>query len=221
MKMIPDKTGRFRMRPFWEVAELERMCEETITGLLRKRYGFDRVPVPTEAITVLIERDAAELDVATDLSDEVYDGFGVTLFYAGRKPTVKIARELWEKRSRNNRLRMTLAHEYGHVMLHAWLYETYAISKDPQRCYWNTLHPARHVVDWAEWQAGYAGAALLMPDSFMRRAVEAFFVERKERPPVAKDSAEASSLAQRISLAFDVSVEAATVRLAKLSYFTD
>ena len=60
MKMIPDKTGRFRMRPFWEVAELERMCEETITGLLRKRYGFDRVPVPTEAITVLIERDAAE-----------------------------------------------------------------------------------------------------------------------------------------------------------------
>ena len=97
MKMIPDKTGRFSMRPYWDVAELERMCEETITGLLRQRYGFDRVPVPTEAITLLIERDAAELDVATDLSDEVYDGFGVTLFYDGRKPTVKIARELWEQ----------------------------------------------------------------------------------------------------------------------------
>ena len=54
--MIPDKTGRFKLRPFWDVAELERMCEETITGLLRQRYGFDRVPVPTEAITVLIER---------------------------------------------------------------------------------------------------------------------------------------------------------------------
>jgi hypothetical protein len=102
------------VRPYWEVAELERMCEETITSLLRQRYGFDRVPVPTEAITVLIERDAAELDVATDLSDEVYDGFGVTLFYVDRKPTVKIARELWEQRGRNNRLRMTLAHEYGH-----------------------------------------------------------------------------------------------------------
>jgi len=67
VKMIPDRTGRFSMRPFWEVAELERMCEETITGLLRQRYGFERVPVPTEAIMVLIERDAAELDVATDL----------------------------------------------------------------------------------------------------------------------------------------------------------
>ena len=77
------------------------------------------------------------------------------------------------------------------------------------------------MVDWAEWQAGYAGAALLMPESFIRRAAEAYFVERKERSPVAKDSAEASSLAQRISLTFDVSVEAAMVRLAKLGYFTD
>ena len=87
------------------------MCirDRTITGLLRQRYGFDRIPVSTEAITVLIERDAAELDVATDLSEEVYDGFGVTLFYVGRRPTVKIARELWQQRSRNNRLRMTLA----------------------------------------------------------------------------------------------------------------
>ena len=60
-----------------------------------------------------------------------------------------------------------------------------------------------------------------MPESFMRRAVEAYFGERKERPPLAKDSADASTLAQRISLAFDVSVEAATVRLAKLGYLTD
>jgi hypothetical protein len=219
--MIPDKTGRFSMRPFWEAAELEQMCEETITGLLRQRYGFDRVPVPTEAITVLIERDAGDLDFASDLSDELYDTFGVTLFFPGRKPTVKIARELWEQRSRNNRLRMTLAHEYGHLLLHTWLYDKYAKSQDPQRCYWKNLHPTSRVIDWLEWQAGYAGAALLMPESFMRRAAEAYLIERNERRPLAKGSADASSLAQRISLAFDVSVEAATVRLAKLSYLTD
>jgi Zn-dependent peptidase ImmA (M78 family) len=72
------------------------------------------------------------------------------------------------------------------------------------------------VVDWAEWQAGYAGAALLMPESFIRRAAEAYFADRKEHPPVAKDSADASTLAQRISLAFDVSAKAATVRLRVL-----
>jgi Zn-dependent peptidase ImmA (M78 family) len=219
--MIPDKTGRFSLRPFWEVAELELMCEETITGLLRQRYGFDRVPVPTEAITVLIERDAGDLDFATDLSDDFYDTFGVTLFSPGRKPTVKIARELWEQRSRSNRLRMTLAHEYGHVLLHTWLYDEYAKSQDPQRCYWKNLHPTRRVIDWLEWQAGYAGAALLMPESFVKRATAAYFAERRDRPPVGKDSADASALAQRISLTFDVSVEAAKVRLAKRNCLTD
>ena len=70
MKMIPDRTGRFKKRPYWEVSELEQKCEETITGFLRERYGFDRIPVPTEAFTLLIERDAADFDVATDLSDD-------------------------------------------------------------------------------------------------------------------------------------------------------
>jgi hypothetical protein len=43
--MIPDTTGRFPLRPYWEAAELEEKCEETITSLLRERYRFDRVPV--------------------------------------------------------------------------------------------------------------------------------------------------------------------------------
>jgi len=49
--MIPDTTGRFPSRPYWEAAELEGKCEEAITSFLRDRYGFDRIPVPTEAIT--------------------------------------------------------------------------------------------------------------------------------------------------------------------------
>ena len=76
-----------------------------------------------QAFTLLIERDAADLDIASDLSDDTYETFGVTLFHRGGKPTVKIARKLWEQRSHSNRLRITLAHEYGHVMLHAWLYD--------------------------------------------------------------------------------------------------
>lgn len=30
MKMIPDRTGRFLKRPYWETAELEGMCEGAI-----------------------------------------------------------------------------------------------------------------------------------------------------------------------------------------------
>jgi hypothetical protein len=105
-------------------------------------------------------------------------------------------------------------------MLHTWLYDQYAVSDSPQRCYWNDLLPTSHVVDWAEWQAGYAGGALLMPESSARRTATAYFRNRSVRPPVAESAQEASVLRQRISLAFDVSVEASTVRLKQLGYLT-
>jgi hypothetical protein len=60
-----------------------------------------------------------------------------------------------------------------------------------------------------------------MPESFMRRAVEAYFRGRKEQPPVARASREAATLGDRISLAFDVSVDAAVVRLSQLGYLTE
>jgi Zn-dependent peptidase ImmA (M78 family) len=221
MKMIPDRSGRFPERPHWEIRELEQMCEETITSFLRERYGFERIAVPTEAITAIIERDAGDLDLRPGLSDDKYEVFGYTVFQRGEKPRVIIARELWEQRHRSNRLRMTLGHEYGHVLLHTWLYDKYGSAAEPQRCHWRDLLPAERMADWAEWQAGYAGGALLMPESFIRRAVAAFFRERHEEPPVMRHSADALALSDRLALTFDVSVEAATVRLAQLGYLTD
>jgi hypothetical protein len=66
VKMIPDRTGRFKERPYWDAAELDEKCEQAITDFLRQRYGFDRIPVPTEALTEIIERDAVELDVSIE-----------------------------------------------------------------------------------------------------------------------------------------------------------
>jgi hypothetical protein len=219
--MIPDRIARFPERPHCEISELEQMCEETITTFLRERYGFERIEVPTEAITAIIERDAGDLDLRPDLSDDEYEVFGYTVFPRGEKPRVIIARELWEQRHRSNRLRMTLGHEYGHVLLHMWLYDKYASAAEPQRCHWRDLLPAERMADSAEWQAGYAGGALLMPESLIRRAVAAFFRERHEEPPVMRNCADALTLSERVALTFDVSVEATTVRLAKLGYLTD
>ncbi len=218
MKMVRDRTGRFPERPHWEIWELEQKCEESITSFLRHRYGFERIPAPTEALTEIIERDGADFDVKPNLSDHRYEVFGYTEFQRGKKPIVTIARELWDQRHRNNRLRMTLGHEYGHVLLHTWLYDKYGPAGGPELCYWQSLLPTEGVVDWMEWQAGYAGAALLMPGSFVRRAVAAFFRDCKEEPPARKGSATASALCERIALAFEVSDQAAMVRLAKLGY---
>lgn len=114
-------------------------------------------------------------------------------------------------------MRTTLTHEYGHILLHTWLYDKYATSSGPQLCYWHSMLPTSAVVDWFEWQAGFASGCLLMPDSFMRRAAEAYFQGRKEQPPVPKTSRAASELSDRVSLAFDVSVDAAIVRLSQLA----
>jgi hypothetical protein len=58
-----------------------------------------------------------------NLPDETCEVFGYTQFERGKKPLVKLARELREQQHRNNRLRTTLTREYGHILLHAWLYE--------------------------------------------------------------------------------------------------
>jgi hypothetical protein len=220
VKMIPDRTGRFRERPYWESSELEEISDRTITGFLRERYGFDRIPVPTEALTLLIERDAADLDLSANLSDQEHEVFGVTYFFSGKRPQVKILRELWEQSWRVNRLRTTLAHEYGHVLLHAWLYDRPEAPPGPQTCYWRTMLPSMSTIDWMEWQAGYVSGALLMPESFIRRAAEAYFQRRHIGTPVPRDTREGAELAQRISLVFEVSPEAATVRLSQLGFFT-
>ncbi len=47
---------------------------------------------------------------------------GVTDFCPGEKPTVRIAHQLSEEPRRENRLRTTLTHEYGHVKFHAFLW---------------------------------------------------------------------------------------------------
>ena len=49
------------------------MCEETIIGILHGCCGFERIPAPTEAMTLLIEGNAAERDLAMNLSDESYE----------------------------------------------------------------------------------------------------------------------------------------------------
>ena len=85
MKKVPDRTWRFPERPHWEIRELEQMCEETITSFLRQHFGFERIPVPTDAVTMLIERDAADLDLATNLSDDMHEVFGFTQFEARSK----------------------------------------------------------------------------------------------------------------------------------------
>jgi hypothetical protein len=123
VKYVPDRTGRFSQRPHYEPKELDRECENIIAGFLKEWHGAAKYPVSTDDLTVLIERDTESLDQFADLSSYGCNVEGLTHFQAGRKPRVRISASLAGNENRQNRLRTTLAHEYGHVRFHAYLWD--------------------------------------------------------------------------------------------------
>src|SRR2546426_3507414 len=98
VKYVRDTTGRFSMRPFYEEAELDQECERIITEFMQERCGGFTLPIPTDVLTKLIERDAEDLDLYADLSTEGAEVQGVTDFIPGHKPRVRIAYELSEEK---------------------------------------------------------------------------------------------------------------------------
>jgi len=94
MILKPDYTGRFPERPHWEIDELEQRCEEILTPFLESRYGQPPARVPTQDLLILIDREAEELDLHSELiadrpGEEIH---GVTWFFPGAKPKVQINR---------------------------------------------------------------------------------------------------------------------------------
>jgi len=130
MKLVRDTTGRFLERPHYEPKELDQECESLICGFLKGKYGSAIFPVSTDDLATLIEQEAEDLDLYADLSMYGENVEGVTIFIPGGKPEVKIAKELSEDSRRENRLRTTLTHEFGHVHFHSYLFEPAAPSME-------------------------------------------------------------------------------------------
>jgi hypothetical protein len=170
-RYVRDSTGRFQQRPHYEPKELDLECERIIKAFLTDLYGEVKFPVRTEDLKKLIERDADDLDVYADLTSYGQDVEGVTEFTPGERPKVRVSASLTEDDRRENRLRTTLTHEYGHVHFHAYLWDLEPPTVDLLRRYPNgdkiickrdTMIDAVQT-DWMEWQAGYVCGALLMP----------------------------------------------------------
>jgi IrrE N-terminal-like domain len=228
MKYLPDRSGRFPKRPHYEPSELDQECEHIITDFMCSHCGGFRLPIPTEALTKLIERDADDLDLFADLSGEGEDVEGVTDFIPQERPRVRIRSSLSDA-GRENRFRTTLAHEYGHVKFHDFLWQ--AEVKNPRlhpqfaqaaspKCHRGRILDAPYS-DWMEWQAGYVSGALLMPVRSMREITGRFLEDHKLFTPVPASAEESGKLINLISAAFAVSRDAARVRLLKLNLLSD
>ena len=218
MMMIPDRTGRFPERPHYNIGELEADSENLITDFLMRRYGQLVIPVPTPALVALLERDAQAIDLYCDLTAEGEEIHGLTEFFPGSKPRVSVARELAFQHWREHRLRSTLTHEYGHVHWHAPLYDRYCGHGERHKCARGSVLPQRGDCDWMEWQAGYVSGVLLMPKSRVELHVTAFRAERAIEGPLDPKSVEGRVLIKRTGELFNVSEEAAEVRLGQLGH---
>jgi len=227
LRLCPDKTGRFAVRPYYENGEIDRLCERAIEGFMEERYGGLELPIPTDALTKLIERDAEDLDLYANLASHGPGADGATEFRAGLKPRVRVAGELGAllgQGRREHRLRTTLSHEYGHIMLHRGLYGGKAASPellDDPVCKRATMLQAPGT-DWMEWQAGYCCGALLMPVTRLKKLVSEHLERRGiHAGSVRRDTPRAGELIHTVSKTFFVSREAARVRLDRLGCLTD
>lgn len=227
MKWVPDRTGRFPQRPHWKPEELDAECEAVLAEFRRSTGRASGFPLSTDDLTVLLESSVDELDLYADLSTEEGDVEGLTEFNPGQRPRVRISAALTTDPRRANRLRTTITHEFGHVRLHGFLVafdRPIGMFDDPSRtltaCRRETLIDAP-IVDWLEWQAAYASGSYLMP----RAAVSAVVAEILERErtfgPAVQATLVADSIVAAIVGAFQVSREAAAVRLKKLKHLVD
>lgn len=224
MRQVRDTTGRFSLRPHYEPSELDRACEQVLAGFYQSQGGKVPVPIPTDDLTRLIERDVSDFDPGADLSRYGADVEGVTEFRRGHKPRVRISAALAYEERRENRYRTTLTHEYGHVHFHAYLFEiepkTDGLFAGPdstgvQVCKREAILSAARI-DWMEWQAGYVCGALLMPKTLLCRAVAGYQETHRLFGPAGFDTPHGRALIELVRRTFSVSEDAARVRLLKL-----
>ena len=234
MRMVRDTTGRFALRPHFSSDELDAECEQIITSFLVSRYGEARFPVSTEDLATLIEKEAEDLDQYADLSEFGPGVEGVTIFCPGQRPRVKVSATLAEDRGRENRLRTTLTHEYGHVRLHASLFDVpqgtadlFGTAGEPavrangnniQICKRDTIVGAS-ASDWMEWQAGHVCGAILMPASAVRALVKKFLDDEGGGAPFTGRLG--TQVVEEVRSAYQVSTQAAEVRLTRLGLLSD
>ena len=231
--MVMDTTARER-RPYYEPSELDAECERIVMDFLRQKYGLLSFPLSTDDLSILVEKDTSDLDLYADLSSEGEDVEGITDFFAHKKPAVKISKTLSAGDTNSHRLRNTLAHEYGHVKFHYFLWDM-SLKTEQSGNFIKTLSRQRRKIDdlrkksnrgripvipgprcrsiniidaseddWMEWQAGYAGGAMLMPVT----AVKKYLAGEGGGDDIIASTAKT----------FDVSISAAAARLKQLGF---
>jgi hypothetical protein len=216
---MADKTRRFPKRPFFSLEGMDRHCERIVQLHNSGLYGQPVPGLRTDGLLRMLN-DYADLHMYADVSNYGEGVEAVTCFKSCAKPAVRVGKELFFDRSQINHLRFVLAHEFAHARFHsaAWR-RRWITEEDVRRCSPNRMLTLDAGYDWFEWQANFLGASTLMPKSQVRCVVAAYF-GGKELTRMPRDCRYAHDLTQRVAELFEVSYDAANIRLFQLGWLT-
>ena len=228
MKMVKDRSGPFEERPFYEQKEIESIS----TTELRKVELLPRRPEPIRVDRFIEKR----FGLVEDYDDLPAGILGYTQFGSQGAEAVIISRSLEEEHSRvaERRIRTTLAHEAGHILLHAHLfamshrrenYRPFSNEFDAQDrtvlCRGNYVETggassSGYDGRWWEFQANQAMGALLLPKALVLNALDGLLTSEGIMGIPRLDPANRLRASGLLSITFDVNRVVAQRRLEQL-----
>jgi len=225
MRRFRDPNGERRL--WFEPGEIENVMEAE----LARSQAMPTLANPVTDMEWFVETHlGAQLDQYADLDSAI---LGVTEFRVGATPVVRINKDLTgiaidDEHSPNymrGRWRATLAHEAAHIILHRRLFNLNPDQRDlfdsgedddetnrVQHCLKRNLLFRGTASDWREVQANMGMAALLMPRPLF---VQAFY-EETGGENLSRGTADVTGIVARLASRFQVSKQAAEIRLSTL-----
>lgn len=216
MKSFKSKNGPFAERPFFDEAEIERLCVLE----LRAQKLYPESPEPVR-IDRFIEKRFGVTPTYFDLPEGI---LGFTQFDENGVKEVVISRSLDEEGTdaSHRRVRSTLAHESGHGLLHAQLFvlreteqlfdgevvDSKVLCRDVQG---EAKLERKYDGRWWEYQANLMIPSLLMPRTLTSKAVSIYL----ESDGITLNGGRAEAV-RNLSHVFDVNPAVVRLRLEKL-----
>ncbi len=227
MKTLRATSGPFKERPHYELREIELICRDELdtVGLL----PGDPCPI---RIDRFIEKRFGVVPEYEDLSSGV---LGYTRFGARGAERIVLSMALSEEgtAASERRVRTTLAHEAGHILLHGHLFMLGESPKslfeedadgDPTRILCRNeavtglQAKGQRLYDrrWWEYQANRAIGALLLPKPLVAKCLDGLLVHRGSLGLKALDESRREEAARILAETFNVNPVVARLRLGEV-----
>lgn len=225
MKTYRTNKGPFVSRPYYTTSEIEIICTDELlaVGLL---------PSSPEPIRIdrFIEKRFGITHEYEELPESV---LGFSIFGPNSVESIVVARFLDEDggKQAERRIRTTLAHESGHVLLQGHLF---ALGKQAQSLFGDSINMDKPKVlcrdmpgvgtsgqmkydgRWWEFQANSAIGALLLPKILVQKALDRLLVERGLLGAKVLEAARREEAVYTLCEAFDVNPMVAKIRLEEI-----